>query len=66
MIYIRNLTTPSDVQNSLHALDVLSGKKTKEPDYQGYTDGKRILYAECRSLEEYDAKRARLAEECGL
>ena len=66
MGYIRTRPTQKDIDNSFFALDVMSGKKTKESDYEAYTLGKQKLYKECTSLVKYDMKLAKLIVECNL
>ena len=62
----RYIPQKADGKQSLNALDVLSVKRRRGPDYRGYSDEMRQIHALPLTQEEYKIMQNAAAERHGL
>ena len=66
MNYTKYKPTQKEVAFSLYALDIMSGRRTRQPDYEAYRLGRRAIDEMVIPLPERDARMKELAERCGM
>ena len=63
---IRTKPSKKDIDLYFKALDILSGRITKKPDYKGYAAACRELEKKSLRHDEYERRKKELAERYGV